>query len=121
MRIPKDVPLSRYIRQLIAENNIEQFYQSDDWKELREEVRRELHNECQECLKRGVYTRADCVHHVLELRKHPELGLSKYYIDKSTGETSRNLVPLCNTCHNVVHDKLGEWQRRGKFTNNEKW
>ena len=120
MRIPKDVPLSRYIRQLIAENNIEQFYQSDDWKELRKEVRRELHNECQECLKRGIYTRADCVHHVLEVKNRPDLALSKYYTDRD-GQQQRQLVTLCDTCHNIVHDKLYNWQRKGKFDNTERW
>jgi 5-methylcytosine-specific restriction endonuclease McrA len=46
--------------------------------------------------------------------------LSKYFVD-SKGERQPNLVPLCNQCHNAVHDKLGEWQRKDKFTNTELW
>ena len=120
MRIPKDVPLAVYIKRLIRTDEIMKFYKSDDWKELRQEVLNEHHNECQECLKKGNYTRADCVHHVNEVRKRPDLALSKYYTDKD-GNQQRQLVPLCNTCHNIVHDKLGEWQRKDCFTNEERW
>lgn len=120
VRIPTDVTLVTYIRRLIADDNIQEFYHTDDWKELREEVREELHNECQECLKRGRYTDADCVHHVNEVRVRPDLALSKYYTD-TEGKKHRQLVPLCNTCHNIIHDKLGQWQRKDKFTNEERW
>ena len=120
MRIPKDVPLAVYIRRLIRTDEIAKFYLSDDWKELRQEVLDEHYNECQECLKKGNYTRADCVHHVNEVKKRPDLALSKFYTDQD-GEQQKQLVPLCNTCHNIIHDKLGEWQNRGKFHNVERW
>ena len=120
MRIPKDIPLAVWIRQLIKENKIELFYLSDDWKELRIDVLEYFHYECQECLKKGKYSRAICVHHVNEVRHRPELALSRHYIDVK-GVQQANLVPLCNQCHNIVHDKLGEWQRKDKFTNEERW
>lgn len=120
MRIPTDISLASYIKKLIAEDKIAEFYQSDDWKELRAEVLEECNNECQECLKLGRYTEADCVHHVNEVRIRPELALSKIYIDNA-GQEQKQLVPLCNTCHNIVHDKLGNWQRKDKFTNEELW
>lgn len=120
MRIPTNISLETYIRKLIAEDRVEEFYFTDDWKELRAEVLEELHNECQECLKLGKYTQADCVHHVNEVRQRPDLALSKTYTDNE-GQQHRQLVPLCNTCHNIVHDKLGNWQRKDKFTNEEKW
>lgn len=120
MRLPIDIPLAKYIRRLIAEDKIELFYYSDDWKELRLEVLEELFFECQECLKKGIYTKADCVHHINEVRVRPDLALSKYYVD-SKGQRQRNLVPLCNQCHNIVHDKLGEWQRKDRFMNEERW
>lgn len=120
MRIPKDIPLATYIRRLIRDNKIEQFYSSDDWRELRKHVLEQNYYECQECLKKGNYTRADCVHHVNEVRHKPELALSMYYTDKE-GKQQKQLVPLCNTCHNIVHDKLGEWQKRGSFINEERW
>lgn len=120
MRVPRDIPLSKYIKSLIEADKIEQFYFTEDWKELRQDVLDDFHNECQECLKHGNYTKADCVHHVNEVRIRPDLALSKYYVDNK-GNTQPNLVPLCNQCHNNVHDKLGEWQRKDKFTNEERW
>lgn len=120
MRIPNDVSLSNYIKQLIKSDTLIKFYKSDDWKELREEVLEEFNYECAMCLEKGNYTRATCVHHVNEVRHKPALALSKYYIDKK-GIRQRQLIPLCNTCHNIVHDKLGEWQRKDKFTNEERW
>lgn len=121
MRLPTDVSLATYIRQLIAIDKVELFYQSEEWKQLRLDVLIDHHYECQECLKHGRYTRAVCVHHVQEVRIHPELALSKWYTDNETGERKSNLLPLCNSCHNQIHDKLGEWQRKNKFTNEEKW
>lgn len=120
MKIPQDIPLQSYIKQLVKDNRIAEFYQTDEWKQLRQDVLNDYYNECQECLKKGKYTRADCVHHVNEVKKRPDLALSRYYTDKE-GNQQTNLMPLCNICHNVVHDKLGEWQRRDRFTNTERW
>lgn len=121
MRIPIDIPLAKWIRQLIRENKIEKFYLTMDWKELREDVLEYFHYECQECLKKGNYTKADCVHHINEVRNRPDLALSRWYTDPVTGKQEINLIPLCNACHNKIHDKLGEWQRQDKYTNEEKW
>ena len=120
MKLPKDIPLAAYIRKLISAGKVEQFYYTDEWKELRQEVLDFFHGECQECLKNGHYTKADCVHHVNEVKNRPDLALSRYFVD-GKGNTQPNLVPLCNQCHNNVHDKLGEWQRKDKFTNEERW
>lgn len=120
MRIPKDIPLATYIRQLIRDDKIELFYFTEDWRELREDVLDHYYNECQECLKKGKYSRADMVHHVNEVRHRPELALSMYYTDEH-GKQQINLMPLCNACHNIVHDKLGKWINKDKFTNEEKW
>ncbi len=119
MRIPKDISLEAYIRQLIKENRIIDFYKSDDWLELRADVLEELHNECQECLKQGKVTTAECVHHINEVRVKPSLALSKYYTDKQ-GDKQRNLIPLCNSCHNVMHPEKGG-AKKDKFTNIERW
>ena len=120
MRVPTGISLSAYIRQLIMQDKIAEFYQTEEWKILRQDVLEEFFFECQECLKKGKYTRADCVHHVNEVKKRPDLALSKFYTDHNKKQR-RQLVPLCNTCHNAVHDKLGEWQKQGKFQNKERW
>ena len=121
MRIPTDISLAKYIRNLIEENKIEVFYQTDDWKELRQEVQEELHYECQECLKHGIYTRADCVHHVNHVTKRPDLALSKYYKDHE-GNEHRQLIPLCNACHNMEHPEKGfKNQGKERYSNIERW
>lgn len=133
MKIPRDVPLRVYIQRLIDADEVEKFYQTDEWKKLKEEVLRDFHNECQECIKRGKLTTSEKwiedgklrtarlhVHHVNELRDHPELALSRWYTDEK-GQKHPNLVPLCKTCHNAMHDKLAKWQNKNNFTNEEKW
>lgn len=120
MRIPQDKSLNEYIKDLIRRDKVELFYYTDDWKELRADILKDFHNECHECLKKGRYTRADCVHHINEVRHRPDLALSRYYTDKE-GMRQLNLIPLCNTCHNIIHDKLTKFKRKDKFTNKEKW
>ena len=120
MRVPTDISLSSYIRDLIERDRIEVFYQTQEWKDLRREVLEDHHYECQDCLLLGRYTRADCVHHVNEVRVRPDLALSKHYSDKD-GQKKENLRPLCNTCHNIVHEKLIKHQQKGKFQNEERW
>lgn len=121
MKIPKNITLAAYIRRLIAEDKVELFYQTDEWKDLREKVLQDFHFECQECLKRGKYTRAICVHHVNEVRHRPELALSRHYVD-SKGNTQANLVPLCNQCHNIAHPEKGyKSTKKERFCNEERW
>ena len=120
MRIPSNISLHKYIQRLIATDRLEKFYATDDWRELREEVLEYFHFECQECLRKGNYTRADCVHHVNEVRQRPDLALSRHYVD-SKGIRQYNLIPLCNTCHNLIHDKLNKFIKKDKFTNEERW
>ena len=120
MRIPNDMSLASYIIKLIAHDEVEVFYQTDEWKEVRRDVLEELNNECQDCLRRGRYTRADCVHHVKELREYPMLALSKYYNDED-GSRQRQLVPLCNACHNKRHPEKLKKNAADKFINEERW
>nr|DAQ35640.1 MAG TPA: HNH endonuclease bacteriophage, HNH Endonuclease, DNA.52A [Caudoviricetes sp.] len=103
------------LKELIASNNTHEFYVSPEWRHLRAEVLREQKNECQEHRKRGSYARANHVHHVNYLRNHPELALSKWYLDK-LGILRRNLIAVCKDCHETVchperlrHAKLEPW------------
>ena len=133
MRIPKNIPLRVYIQRLIDADEVEKFYQTDDWKELKEDVLDYFHNECQGCLKHGKLTTSERyiedgkertaklhVHHVNELRDRPDLALSRWYTDE-TGQRQANLIPLCKTCHNIVHEKLIKWAKKDKFVNEERW
>lgn len=120
MRVPTDKPLAKWIRELIAADKVEYFYYTDEWKALRLQVLQDNHYECQHCKAKGKYTRAVCVHHVNEVRVRPELALSRYYTDEH-GQQQMQLIPLCNSCHNIVHEKLLKWQQKDKFTNIERW
>lgn len=121
MRIPTDIPLATYIRQLIRADRVEEFYWTDEWKELRQDVMQSFHYECQGCLQQGKYTRAICVHHVNHVTRRPDLALSRHYTDHQ-GKKQYNLIPLCDACHNQAHPEKG-WNRKGKerFTTEERW
>ena len=80
------------IRELIRADRLELFYNSGAWLRLRAQVLVMDHHECQECKKRGKYTRATVVHHVNRLKSRPELALSMWY--ESKGEKRRNLVSV---------------------------
>lgn len=115
--------LAAYIQELIDTNKLVRFYKSQGWRLLREEVLREHYYECQECLKQGRYTQATMVHHVQEVRKRPDLAMSKTYVD-GKGNVHKQLVPLCMACHEKIHDKLGGFVRENtepKFRNEERW
>lgn len=122
-----------WIRQLIAEDKLWKFYKTKEWRRLKERILEEQHHECAVCKKRGRVTRYDesrdgnrklisTVHHVNEVRYHPELALQEYYID-SSGRRRRNLIPVCKHCHNEIHDRIFRGSRKSKdsFTNTERW
>ena len=90
-----------WVQGLIDANNIHAFYVSGYWISLRADVLVEYKHECQHCKDRGYYTKANTVHHVQYVRKHPGLALSKVYV--FGGKEIRNLVPLCHNCHEIVH------------------
>lgn len=123
MRVPIDIPLAAWIRDLIEKDKLYQFYKSKEWITLRDDVLREHHYECQHCLAHGIYTRAVMVHHVNEVRKRPDMALTKTYIDRE-GQERKNLVPLCFACHEAEHDRFEKVRTDlglEKFTNEERW
>ena len=93
--------VGRWVQSLIDTNNIHAFYVSGEWIRLRADVLQEYKGECQHCKDKGYYTKANTVHHVQYVRKHPRLALSKTYIYE--GKERRNLIPLCHNCHEEVH------------------
>lgn len=95
---------------LIQSDNLMRFYKSRAWMDKRLEALERDNNECQQCKRRGKYRKADCVHHIKEVKPHPELAL-----------TLDNLMSLCNTCHNEIHDRLAAVKAQPKFVNEEKW
>lgn len=59
-------------------------------------------HECQMCKAKGKYKKATHVHHVNYVKIHPELALSKFYVDDN-GAKKRNLISLCHDCHELTH------------------
>ena len=90
-----------WISELIKEDKLYEFYNSKAWRKLRKEVLDEYKYECQMCKAKGIYTKANHVHHVQWVRKHPRFALSKTYAFQ--GVVYINLIPLCHNCHEKAH------------------
>lgn len=99
------------------------FYDSKEWKWLREKVKRRDNYECQEC-KRNGYVSIDTneysesarrkkialvVDHIKELEEYPELALDM-----------DNLETLCVECHNKKHGRVFE-RKPNKWEHDERW
>ena len=97
--------LVKWINNLLLNNKLIIFYNTKLWKNLKREVLREQHFECQECLKKGVLKRADTVHHINFLKDRPDLALSKTFIDNK-GLEKMNLEAICFECHNKIHHRF---------------
>ena len=110
--------LVKWISELIEANELWKFYKGIAFRHLKEEVLQEQHYECQECKKQGKITKADTVHHVQFVRKHPSLALSKYYTYK--GKQYRNLIAVCKACHNKLHPEKRKFKAKEQL-NEERW
>ena len=95
--------LERWIRRLIYEDKLYQFYKSKEWQTLRQQILEENHYECEDCRARGIYERAYCVHHEREIKEYPELALSRTYRDKDG--VHKQLWALCFQCHEKRHER----------------
>lgn len=80
------------------------FYKSRRWERKRGVILRRDNYECRECRRYGRTTQANTVHHVHPLEQRPDLALD-----------DRNLISLCETCHNAMHDRhTGELTALGR-------
>lgn len=86
------------IIKIINQGDMHTFYTCAEWIQLRSEILSADKYECQVCKEKGIYSRAAIVHHVNHIDKHPELALSKYYIDDNKNK-KRNLISVCKDCH----------------------
>lgn len=109
--------VERWVQSLIDANNLHAFYTSSEWIRLRDEVLVKYKHECLHCKERGYYKKANTVHHVQYVRKHPELALSKTYI--YNGNEYRQLIPLCHDCHERAHDH--RQKEKQKPLTEERW
>jgi 5-methylcytosine-specific restriction enzyme A len=105
-----DQVMTQELIQFIREDKLMKFYKSREWRTLRLEALRRDNNECQMCKDQGKYHKAECVHHIKEVKDYPMLAL-----------TLDNLMCLCNKCHNKVHDRLSIREKKKIFINEERW
>lgn len=110
--------VGKWISQLIAEDKLKDFYNSPYWRKLRKEVLEENKHECEMCKKKGFYTKANHVHHVQYVRRHPRYALSKTYMFQ--GKEYQNLMSLCHDCHEEIHG-YRQPEKESKLLTEERW
>jgi len=71
------------------------FYNTKKWKQKRKTILKRDEYQCRECRRYGKFTPADTVHHIYPLEDYPQYKLN-----------SNNLISLCNTCHENMHNRL---------------
>lgn len=98
-----------WLKDLITQDKVVKFYQWSAWRSLRQQALKRDNYECQTCKRAGKYSKAQNVHHLKEVKQHPELAL-----------TLDNLECICIICHNKEHERL-EKVRPIRFTNVERW
>lgn len=99
----EDYEPALYTDELYRDKEATAFYKSAAWKRKREEVLRMDHYECQVCRAQGKYTKATTVHHVHHLKDFPQYALEIFVDDE------RNLLSVCDACHNSLHpEKLSK-------------
>ena len=110
------------LKQLIADDRLDLFYNSRAWRQLARDVKQAQNNECQRCKARGRYAQASIVHHAQHLREHPDLAYSKCYLDER-GNKQKQLIALCFACHEEVHGRMfkGNTGKRSGYTNEEQF
>lgn len=120
-----EIDLIKWINKLKEKDKMYLFYKNKLWIDLKNEVLREQHNECQECKingkiingKKQFIVEAETVHHEKHVKDYPQYALSKWIIIR--GQKIRQLVALCNDCHNKKHKRFGYNDK--KYLNEERW
>lgn len=100
-----NIEFLKWLRQLIREDNLHEFYTSSIWRRTQARILRESHWECSRCKAKGFVVRANTVHHKKYVRDYPELALD-----------DDNLEPICEKCHYDEHHR-----RKPAFINDERW
>lgn len=110
----------------MTDTEAKKFYDSKAWQTKRIEILKRDRFECQDCMariqkavaegkwlpeKEKKIARAEHVHHIQELKEHPELALD-----------NDNLISLCVRCHNIRHGRVPhKFKRKKKLASRERW
>ena len=76
----------------------ESFYKSSQWQSMRDYIYKRDKGLCQDCLKQGIVTGAEEVHHIIPIT-------SKNIHDVNITLNEGNLISLCRSCHQVRHKR----------------
>lgn len=86
---------AKITKQKGARNFAKEFYAGKTWR-IKSKTYRKLHPLCERCLKRGIYKRAECVHHKIHIDENN-------YMDQQILLNDNNLESLCGDCHAKEH------------------
>ena len=76
------------------ELKIQKFYNSKEWRRMRDKLMQECFGLCEICFKlRGLIKNATSVHHIKKLRDRFDLRLDE-----------ENLICVCDNCHRLIED-----------------
>lgn len=78
-----------------------QFYDSPAWKKCRKLALTRDNYLCLDCLEHKRITKADMVHHIIEIKD-----------DRTKALDVDNLRSLCNTCHEKHHNRSGKPKKK---------
>jgi len=90
-----------------------QIMNSREWRETRATYLAD-HPLCEDCKEKGIYTPAQCVHHLTEIES-AMTDRDAYQLACSLG----NLRALCYKCHGDTHRKLRSHSKEAHKTRNE--
>ena len=110
----------------MTDKEAKKFYNSKQWKIKRIDILDRDNHECCDCRQRlkdavekkiylateeRMIRMATEVHHVKDLKEHPELGLD-----------DDNLISLCSECHNIRHGRtVRHFNKKKKRVTEERW
>ncbi|WP_338075709.1 HNH endonuclease signature motif containing protein [Chengkuizengella sediminis] len=80
---------NQYYDRYMRDKKSKTFYQSKEWRTVRQQALTRDRNLCQHCLKQRQITPADMVDHIVPVK-----------VDWSLRLDLSNLQSLCNSCHN---------------------
>ena len=105
-----------HLNDLIAQGRENIWYNEAAWQNMRAQVLKLDHYECQLCKAKGRHRRAVIVHHVKHLKDRPDLALSIW------DGKERQLVSVCRACHEELHPERALVPRAGKKpVTKERW
>lgn len=84
-------------------DKVDALYHTTRWRKVRQIVLARDYEYCQECKRRGEYTKGNTVHHIVEARE----DIDKFWdID--------NLETVCYKCHNREHPEKNGGKKKVK-------